>query len=118
MVGILVHGNNHLVLSGPAPTETAGLALARNWAVIQIGEAKPSKFGRCKIRRKEFRENLDARSWCRATAIFSPGPAELPAELAASEGVLAAAGDFGVARLANTTCSPKNKKGRGVITRP
>ena len=37
MVGILIHGNNHFVLSGPRPDQAAALALARHWSIIQIG---------------------------------------------------------------------------------
>ena len=45
MVGILVHGNNHFILSGPLPDEATALALVRHWSIIQIGEAKSSSFG-------------------------------------------------------------------------
>jgi len=45
MVGILVHGNNHLILSGPVPDEAIALALARHWSIIQIGETKSPSFG-------------------------------------------------------------------------
>ena len=37
MVGILVHGNNHFILSGPTPDEATALALAWHWSIIQIG---------------------------------------------------------------------------------
>jgi hypothetical protein len=40
MVCILVHGNNHFILSGPLPDEAAALALVRHWSIVQIGEAK------------------------------------------------------------------------------
>ena len=59
MVGILVHGNNHFILSGPSPDEAAALALVRYWSIIQIGEAKSSSFGQWEIKSKEFRENLE-----------------------------------------------------------
>jgi len=59
MVGILVHGNNHFILSGPAPDEAIALALARHWSIIQIGETKSPCFGQWEIRSKEFRENLE-----------------------------------------------------------
>jgi len=36
----LVHGNNHYILSGPLPNEAEALAMARNWSVVHIGEAK------------------------------------------------------------------------------
>jgi len=40
MVGILVHGNNHFILSGPLPDEAAALALAlaRHWSIVWRGE--------------------------------------------------------------------------------
>ena len=69
MVGILVHGNNHFILSGPAPDEASALALIRHWSVIEIGEAKSSTFGQWQIRSKEFRENLE---W----AVIVPGDRE------------------------------------------
>ena len=59
MVGILVHGNNHFILSGPLPDEATALALVRQWAIVQIGEAKSSSFRQWEIRSKEFRENLE-----------------------------------------------------------
>jgi hypothetical protein len=52
MVGILVHGNNHFILSGPLPDEV------RHWSIVQIDEAKSSSFGQWQIRWKESRENL------------------------------------------------------------
>jgi len=59
MVGILVHGNSHFILSGPLPDEAMALALVRYWSIIQIGEVKPSSFGQWQIKSKEFRENLE-----------------------------------------------------------
>ena len=70
MVGILVHGNNHFILSGPAPDEATASALARHWSIIQIGQEKSSFFGQWQIRSKEFRENLE---W----AVIVPGDREL-----------------------------------------
>ena len=69
MVGILVHGNNHFILSGPLPEEAAALALVRHWSIVQIGEARSSSFGQWQIRSKEFRENLE---W----AVIVPGDRE------------------------------------------
>jgi hypothetical protein len=40
MVGILVHGNNHFILSGPLPEEVAARALVRHWSIVQIGEKR------------------------------------------------------------------------------
>ena len=66
MVGILVHGNNHFILSGPRPDDVQAVALARHWSLVQIGEAKPQFFARWEIKDKEFRENLQ---W----AVIVPG---------------------------------------------
>ena len=80
MVGILVHGNNHYILSGPRPTAEEAAALARNWLVVQIGEAKSQKFEKWEIRNKEFRENLewavmmpgDRDTWPRVLELLAP----------------------------------------------
>jgi hypothetical protein len=69
MVGILVHGNNHFILRGPRPDEPTALRLARNWSVIQIGEAVSPTFEDWEIRNQEFRENL---TW----AVVIPGDRE------------------------------------------
>jgi hypothetical protein len=58
MVGILVHGNNHFILSGPSPDDATALALARHWSVIRLGESKSTSFGEWQIKTQEFRENL------------------------------------------------------------
>jgi hypothetical protein len=83
MVGILVHGNNHFILSGPRPDESAALALARHWSVIQIGPPKSQSLGQWQIRTREFRENLEWAVIVPAERDISPGVAELLAELSA-----------------------------------
>ena len=74
MVGILVHGNNHFILSGPSPDDAAALALARHWSITNIGESKSMSFGEWQIRTKEFRENLE---W----AVIVPGDGETAPEV-------------------------------------
>jgi hypothetical protein len=37
MVGILVHGDNHLITHGPLPDREVALALAGHWSLVQIG---------------------------------------------------------------------------------
>jgi len=81
MVGILVHGNNHFILSGPLPEEAA--ALVRHWSIVQIGEARSSSFGRWQIRSKEFRENLEWAVIVPGDRETSPGVAQLLEELSA-----------------------------------
>jgi hypothetical protein len=83
MVGILVHGNNHFILSGPLPDEANALALARHWSVIQIGEKKSRTLGQWQIRDKEFRENLEWAVVVPGDRDTSPGVSELLAELSA-----------------------------------
>ena len=84
MLGILVHGNNHFSLSGPAPDEASTLALAWHWSIIQIGEAKSSSFGQWQIKSKEFRENLEWAVIVPGEREVSPGVAQLLAELCRS----------------------------------
>jgi hypothetical protein len=55
MVGILVHGNNHFIVSGPLPNEATALALVRDWSVIQIDGRRSSALEPWQIRTKEFR---------------------------------------------------------------
>jgi hypothetical protein len=88
MVGILVHGNNHYILSGPLPDEATALALARHWSTIQIGEPKSSSYGQWEIRHKEFRENLEWAVIVPGDREISPGVAQLLSELAAHGAII------------------------------
>ncbi len=83
MVGILVHGNNHFILSGPRPGQADALALVRRWSIIQIGTSQPPTLDRWAIRSKEFRENLEWAVIVPGDRDISPGVAELLAELSA-----------------------------------
>ena len=83
MVGILVHGNTHYILSGPRPTAGEAVALARNWSVVQIGEAKSQKFEKWEIPNQEFRANLQWAVIVPDERETSPGVLELLAEIAA-----------------------------------
>ena len=85
MVGILVHDNNHFILSGPSPDDATALVLVRHWSIIQIGEAKSSSFGQWEIKSKEFRENLE---W----AVIVPGEREVSSGVAQLLGELSARG--------------------------
>ena len=81
MVGILVHGNNHYILSGPSPDEGAALAIARHFSIVQIGAPISSSFGQWQIRCKEFRENLEWAVVVPGDREVSPGAEELLGEL-------------------------------------
>ena len=83
MVGILVHGNNHFILSGPRPSEVDALALARHWYVIRVGESKSLTLKNWQIRSKEFRENLEWAVIVPGDREISPGVAQLLEELSA-----------------------------------
>lgn len=82
MVGILIHGNNHFILSGPQPTEEQAVGLARYWSLAKIGEKKASSNGQWEIRRKEFRENLEWAVIVPGDREPSPGVLDLLSELA------------------------------------
>jgi hypothetical protein len=58
MVGILVHGHNHYILSGPQPNQAEASELVRDWGVVRIGEPVSFAHGQWQIQTKEFRENL------------------------------------------------------------
>jgi hypothetical protein len=81
MVGILVHGDNHFILSGPEPDEASALALARHWSIIQIGDQKSLSFEQWQIRTKEFRENLEWAVVIPGDKGTSPAVSQLLAEL-------------------------------------
>jgi hypothetical protein len=83
MAGILVHGNNHFILSGPLPDDAHALALARHWSLAQIGESKSSSFDHWQIRAKEFRENLEWAVIVPGDREASPGVVQLLEELSA-----------------------------------
>ena len=83
MLGILIQGTNHFILSGPRPTEAEAMALVRNWSVVQIGEVKSPKFAGWEIRNREFREDLQWAVIMPGDREISPGVAELLAELGA-----------------------------------
>jgi len=92
MVGILVMGNNHLIVRGPLPDRKAAWALARHWTLIQIGNTMPADLQPWSIRTQEFRENL-------AWAVMVPGDGEVTPAVAQLLEELSARGiainDFG-----------------------
>jgi len=70
MIGILVCGDNHFIVSGPQPDRAAALALARYWSIIQIGQSTPPSFQSWSIVTRAFREDL-------AWAVVVPGSGEV-----------------------------------------
>jgi hypothetical protein len=70
MIGILVCGDNHFIVSGPLPDREAALALARHWSIIQIGQTTPPSLQSWSIVTRAFREDL-------AWAVVVPGDGEV-----------------------------------------
>ena len=70
MVGILVHGDNHFIVSGPLPDRETAFALVRHWSLISIGAITPAPLERWRIVKREFRENLE---W----AVVVPGDTQI-----------------------------------------
>jgi hypothetical protein len=85
MAGILVHGDNHFIVNGPAPDIETALALVRDWSVIRIGGTTPVALLPWTISTHEFRENLE---W----AIVVPGDAPVSSAVAVLLDELAARG--------------------------
>jgi hypothetical protein len=70
MIGILVCGDNHFIVSGPLPDQAAALALVRHWSLIQIGQTTPPSLQSWSIVTRAFREDL-------AWAVIVPGDGEV-----------------------------------------
>ncbi|MGA7792097.1 MAG: hypothetical protein WCA19_03605 [Candidatus Acidiferrales bacterium] len=70
MIGILVCGDNHFIVSGPLPDRATALALAHHWSIIQIGQATPPSLRSWSIVTRAFREDLE---W----AVIVPGEGEI-----------------------------------------
>jgi hypothetical protein len=83
MVGILVHGDNHFIVRGPAPDRATAIALARHWSVIRIGSETPAALSSWRISTKEFREDLQWAVIVPGHGRSSPAVCQLLDELAA-----------------------------------
>jgi hypothetical protein len=70
MIGILVCGENHFIVSGPLPDRASAAALARHWSIIQIGGTTPPSLQSWSIVTRAFREDL-------AWAVIVPGEGEV-----------------------------------------
>ena len=85
MVGILVFGDNHMIVLGPLPDLASALALVRHWSLIQIGSALPPSLSPWRISTREFRESL---TW----AVVVPGDGGVTPAVAQLLGELSARG--------------------------
>ena|ERR1035441_65811 len=83
MVGILVYGDNHFIVSGPPPGQEVALALAQHWTVIRIGVTTPPLLDCWRIINREFRENLEWAVVVPGNGDMSPGVTHLLEELSA-----------------------------------
>ncbi len=83
MIGILVHGDNHFIVRGPAPDRATAIALARRWSLIQIGIETPPAHSNWRISTKEFREELQWAVMVPGEGQTSPAVRQLLDELAA-----------------------------------
>ncbi len=83
VVGILVHGDNHLIVRGPCPDRETALALIRHWSIIRIGQTTPETLRPWRISTREFREDLEWAIVVPGDGQASPAVAQLLAELRA-----------------------------------
>jgi hypothetical protein len=83
MVGILVHGDNHFIVRGPAPDGDTATALAHHWSLIQIGIETPAALSSWRISTKEFREELQWAVMVPGDGATSPAVRQLLDELTA-----------------------------------
>jgi hypothetical protein len=83
MIGILVCGDNHFVVSGPLPDRATALALAQHWSIIQIGQETPPSLQSWSIVMRAFRENLEWAVVVPGDGEFTPAVAQLLEELSA-----------------------------------
>lgn len=58
MLGILVNGENHFIVRGPAPDDETARALVKHWSLITIGAITPAELAQWEIITKAFREDL------------------------------------------------------------
>jgi hypothetical protein len=57
-IGILIFGDNHLIVSGPEPPDSIARELVACWFVVRIGAAHPEHLREWSIVTSAFRENL------------------------------------------------------------
>jgi len=83
MIGILVNGDNHFIVSGPLPDRATALALAHHWSIIQIGQTTPVALRGWSIVTKAFRESLEWAVVVTGEGEISPAVKQLLAEISA-----------------------------------
>jgi hypothetical protein len=83
MIGILVCGDNHFIVSGPLPDRATALALAHHWSIIQIGLTTPPSLQSWTIVTRAFREELEWAMVVPGDGEFTPAVAQLLKEMSA-----------------------------------
>jgi hypothetical protein len=83
MVGILVHGDNHFIVRGPAPDRETALALVRHWSLIRIAATTAASLEQWRISTREFREDLEWAVVAPGESAASPAVVQLLGELSA-----------------------------------
>jgi hypothetical protein len=83
MLGLLVHGDNHFIVSGPLPPREIAVALVRHWSLIQIGATVPEPLKHWLIVSKAFREDLEWAVIVAGGSATSPAVKQLLEELSA-----------------------------------
>ena len=68
MVGILVHGNNHFILSGPLPGEAAALRWRGTGPSSKLARQSRRLSGSGRLGRKSLERTWNGQSLSRATA--------------------------------------------------
>ena len=81
MSGILVHGDNHLILRGPLPDRDSALGFVRRWALTQIAATTPHRLDGWQVVTREFRENLEWAAVIPGDTEISPAVTQLLHEL-------------------------------------
>jgi len=83
VIGILVCGNNHFIVSGPLPDPSTTRELARHWSIIQIGQTTPESLRKWNIVTRAYRENLEWAAIVPGDGETTPAVAQLLKELSA-----------------------------------
>jgi hypothetical protein len=83
MIGILVCGDNHFIVSGPLPDRATALALAHHWSIIQIGQTTPPSLQSWTIVTRAFTEELEWAMVVPGDGEFTPAVAQLLKEMSA-----------------------------------
>lgn len=83
MTGILVFGDNHLIVQGRQPDAQIARELVSHWSLIEIGKQIPPHLLEWQICTRELRQNLRWAIVMSGGASMNPAVSELLDELSA-----------------------------------